>query len=223
MQASAGSRARRQGGERRKKTRDLILGTARTLFNEQGEANVTLAHIGERLGISEGNVWYHFHTKHDLIVALFAELQACVQANQQMDLDKLGPTSNLRGLLVRGFQLMWEYRFLFRDHINWATAQHEVYEQLVTLTSQGHNFIERVLERMRQLELLQIQPQQIPILATNIWIINRYWIDYCQSRHIHHQITEQEIQAGVEQVRSLIRPYFTPATHHLLADPPPTP
>ncbi|GCE21508.1 hypothetical protein KDK_53080 [Dictyobacter kobayashii] len=136
MQASAGSRSRRQGGERRKKTRDLILEAARTLFNEQGEANVTLAHIGEHLGISEGNVWYHFRTKHDLIVALFAELQANVRANQQQDLNELGQANNLRGMLVRGFQLMWEYRFLFRDHINWATAQREVYQQLVELTNQ---------------------------------------------------------------------------------------
>ncbi|GCE07273.1 TetR/AcrR family transcriptional regulator [Dictyobacter aurantiacus] len=220
MQTPAGARARRQGGEKRKKTRDLILEMARRLFNEQGEANVTLAHIGEQVGISEGNVWYHFHTKHDLIIALFAELQARAQANQQINLDEQSLTSNLRGLLVRGFQLMWEYRFLFRDHINWASDQHEVYAQLITLTNEGHNFIERVLERMRQAGLLQIEPQQIPLLATNIWIINRYWIDYCQSRHIHHQITEQEIQAGIEQVRALIHPYLMPAAHHLLASAP---
>ncbi|WP_126553218.1 TetR/AcrR family transcriptional regulator [Dictyobacter kobayashii] len=35
---------------------------------------------------------------------------------------------------------------------------------------------------MAQLELLTIEAAQIPLLATNIWIINRYWIDYCQTR-----------------------------------------
>ena len=168
---------------------------------------MTFAHIGERLGISEGNVWYHFHTKHDLILALFTGLQMQVKVNQQHD---LGDLRQIEGLLAWGFHLMWEYRFLFRDHINWAVAQREVHEQLVTLAMQGRAFIERVLERLRQLELLDIQKNEIPRLVTNIWIIDRYWLDYCQTRSEQRQITEQDVQEGIQQVRALLYPYLTP-------------
>jgi AcrR family transcriptional regulator len=216
MQKAAAKQARHSQGEQRLKTRDRILQTARELFNEQGEANVTLAQIGERLGISEGNVWYHFHTKHDLIFALFAELQVQVKANQQGD---LGDLRQIRDLQVRGFHLMWEYRFLFRDHINWAVAQREVHEQLVALTVRGHAFIEQVLERLCQLELLHIQKSEIAMLATNIWVISRYWIDYCQTRSDQQQITEQDVQEGIQQVRALVFPYLTPGGRHMLSRP----
>ena len=201
------------GEGRRRKTRDRILEAARELFNEQGEANVTLAAIGEHLGISEGNVWYHFHTKHDVIFELFKELQVRITANQQHDLSDLSQIQDLQG---QGFRLIWEYRFLFRDHINWAVAQREVHEQLVALTTQGHAFIERVLARLCQLELLRVPERELPMLATNIWIVQRYWLDYCQSRNEQGQITERDIQKGLQQVRALILPYLAPEGRHLL-------
>lgn len=213
MQKTPGKRMRQSGEGQRIKTRDRILQAARELFNEQGEANVTLADIGERLGISEGNVWYHFHTKHDVIFALFKDLQAQITENQQHDLSDL---SQIQVLQRRGFHLMWEYRFLFRDHINWAVAQREVHEQLVALTAQGHAFIARVLTRLCQLELLSMPERQLPLLATNIWIVQRYWIDYCQSRNEQGQITEQDVQEGIQQIRALLLPYLTPGGLHLL-------
>ncbi len=207
MQEAAGKQA--QPG-RRRKTRERILQAARELFNEQGEANVTFADIGERLGISEGNVWYHFHTKHDLIFAIFTELQTQIKTNLQRNLGDLRQLSNLEDLLTRGFHLMWDYRFLYRDHTRLAITQQEVREQLIALTVQGHAFIERVLVQLCQFGLLAMEASQLPRLATNIWIISRYWMDYCQARSEQQQITEQDIQEGIQQMRALIAPYLTP-------------
>ncbi|GLV55529.1 TetR family transcriptional regulator [Dictyobacter sp. S3.2.2.5] len=203
-----------QEDQRKKpRTRDRILQAARELFNKQGEARVTLAHIGEYMGISEGNVWYHFHTKQDVIYALFMELQVQIRANQQLDLGGGAEIEQLQNLVARAFHLMWEYRFLFRDHINWAAGQPEIYEQIVALTNQGCVFVEHVLEQMRQRNLIELKPQEAPILATNIWIVCRYWIDYCQARSDRQQITEQRVQEGIQQVRALILPYMTPLGH----------
>lgn len=177
-------------GGRRLKTRERILEAARKLFNERGEGNVTFADIGERVGISEGNVWYHFHTKHDLIFALFTELQMRVRENQERDLDDLRQARHIEDLLARGFHLMWEYRFLYRDHSNWTVAEREVHAQLVALALRGHAFIEQVLERLCQLELLHVSQGEAGILATNIWIVSRYWIDYCQARSGPRQIQQ---------------------------------
>ncbi|GAC1474438.1 MAG: TetR/AcrR family transcriptional regulator [Ktedonobacteraceae bacterium] len=216
MQQGSGIQPNRRSGGKRRKTRDLILQAARELFNERGEAHVTLAHIGEHLGISEGNVWYHFHTKRDLILALFVELQEQVKANQEYSLDDLIQLNNLSGLLTRGFSLMWDYRFLLRDYTNWVISEPAVHAQVVALTMRGHDFAVKVLERLLDLRALNIERKEIPTLATNIWIVIRYWIDYCQSRNEQRQITEQDIQEGIEQVRALVRPYLTPAVLDIL-------
>ncbi len=209
MRETAGKQAQYGAGERRVKTRDRILQAARELFNEQGEAHVTLAHIGEHLGISEGNVWYHFRTKHDLILALFAEVQQRVKAQQQRDLSHLRQLSDVRDMFVEEFHLMWEYRFLFQDHVDLIVTLPELHEQLVEITMQGHAYIKRVLARLCLIGLLQIKNSEMDPLATNIWIINRYWIDYCQTRSKQRQVTEQDFQEGMQQIRTLLLPYFT--------------
>lgn len=218
MREMAGRQGQRGVGERRLKTRDRILQTACKLFNEQGEAHVTLAHIGEYLGMSEGNVWYHFHTRHDLIMALFAEMKGHVKTNQQRDLSGLRQLSDVRDMFVESFLLMWKYRFLFQDHIDLMVTLPEVRGQIVELTLQGHNFVVRVLQRLCEIGLLQVEKSEMEALATNIWIINRYWIDYCQTSSEKQQVTEQDFQKGMQQIRMLLLPYFTPTGHHLIEE-----
>lgn len=49
------------------KTRDRIIHSATELFNDQGERNITTNHIAAHLGISPGNLYYHFRNKEDII------------------------------------------------------------------------------------------------------------------------------------------------------------
>ena len=56
-----------------KDTRQLILNTARVLFNDKGFNSVSLREIAETIGISKGNLTYYFNKKEDIIEALIAE------------------------------------------------------------------------------------------------------------------------------------------------------
>ena len=53
------------------KTRDRILQTALALFNEEGEENVSTVDIAAVMGISPGNLYYHFKGKEAIINGLF--------------------------------------------------------------------------------------------------------------------------------------------------------
>src|SRR5690606_15802225 len=52
-------------------TRDRILECALQCFNARGEGNVSVLEIATELGISPGNLYYHFRGKEPLVLALF--------------------------------------------------------------------------------------------------------------------------------------------------------
>lgn len=95
------------------KKRDLILDTALALFNEQGSHKVTTNHIASAMGISPGNLYYHFKNKEHIIRELLARLIAGFDALVQLD-DRA--TSGL-DLMVRTIQattdLLFDYRFIY--------------------------------------------------------------------------------------------------------------
>ena len=57
------------------KTADRILDSARQLFNQQGEHNVSASDIALEMDISPGNLYYHFKGKDSIHIALFSQMQ----------------------------------------------------------------------------------------------------------------------------------------------------
>ena len=75
------------------KTRDRIIEASLQLFNEQGERAVTTNHIAAHLGMSPGNLYYHFRNKQQIIAELFeryaaeAEQNLALPEGRALDLD----------------------------------------------------------------------------------------------------------------------------------------
>jgi AcrR family transcriptional regulator len=199
------------GSDAAVKTRDRISKAALALFNERGEAHVSLAQIAGRLGISEGNLWYHFRTKRDLVAALFAELEARIDHNLSRDPASFGPLlAEFADCARQGYRDMWEYRFLYRHRFD-PDEECELALRIAALIERAHRHTERILAAMVERQLLRASPQEITELAANAWIISRYWLDYLQERHGVSRISEADLQAGVKQLFALYRPYLTEA------------
>ena len=56
-------------------TKSRILAGALALFNERSAGAVTTNHIAEALGMSPGNLYYHYRNKEEIVRALFGQLQ----------------------------------------------------------------------------------------------------------------------------------------------------
>ncbi|KJK19896.1 TetR/AcrR family transcriptional regulator [Pseudomonas sp. NPDC087612] len=100
------------------KTRDRILECALQLFNRQGEPNVSTLEIANEMGISPGNLYYHFHGKEPLVLGLFErfedELTPLLDPPLEVRLDAEDYWLFLHLIVER----MAQYRFLFQDLSN---------------------------------------------------------------------------------------------------------
>ena len=60
----------------RKNTKLEILRVAKELFNERGYNDVSTQNIADAMGISKGNLNYHFNKKEDIIEAVVEEMHS---------------------------------------------------------------------------------------------------------------------------------------------------
>jgi AcrR family transcriptional regulator len=191
----------------RQNTRARILDACRGLFNERGPADVTTAQIAAAVGINEGNLYYHFNRKEQILEALFGEFEQALR-----EVAAGGSDPERYGEYLSGwFKLMWEWRFFYRDGGLIYRLAPSLRSRLQSLSDHGQDQVRHVLEGQKRAGLIEATSEEIEQLIVNSWIVSTYWIDYLRSRHGVAQITREHVDWGALQVMSLFRPYLTPA------------
>ena len=105
------------------KTKERILATALRLFNTRGLARVTLRGIATELGISQGNLSYHFRKREELIEQLYFQLVGQFDALfTTMGREEFDLALALR-VNQRTMELLYAYRFLLLDFVQVMRAQ----------------------------------------------------------------------------------------------------
>ena len=112
-----------------RQTAERIVASALGLFNRFGEPNVAATMVAADLGISPGNLYYHYPGKEDIVNHLFGQylndLQALLPASQDVkDLE------DAWFFMHSLFELVWRYRFLYRD-LNDLLSKYRQLEQQV--------------------------------------------------------------------------------------------
>lgn len=89
-----------------------ILETARTLFNESNTQAVTTNHIAKSMGISPGNLHYHYSNREEIIRVLYTQLKEDSILEVE-ELPKSIEVLNEHHKVLIAVQ--WKYRFFFRE------------------------------------------------------------------------------------------------------------
>ncbi|HYD19434.1 MAG TPA: TetR/AcrR family transcriptional regulator [Patescibacteria group bacterium] len=189
------------------RTRDRILEVCLRLFNESGPAAVTTAEIARTAGINEGNLYYYFKKKEDILVALFEGFEAALNAVANAPPETEDEHDPGLAYLRRWFRLMWEWRFFYRDGAEIKRMAPQLRARCITLADRGQADIKRALKQMVERGLLAASDEELERLVVNAWIISSYWLDYLDSRHNIGNATRDHLEWGFAQVLSLFLPY----------------
>jgi AcrR family transcriptional regulator len=193
----------------RTRTRERVLEVTLALFNERGVDRVTTAEIADTAGINEGNLYYYFQKKEQLALAIFDLFaEALIATAERQVTDPADP--NAYAAYHRGwFELMWDYRFFYRDGAALRILAPSVRDKVQSLTMRGQAEVRRVFGLMRAHGFLRATDDEIAILIDNLWIVSSYWMDY--RLRDTTQITQADLAWGFRQVEMLAQPYLTEA------------
>ena len=192
----------------RPNTYSRIVEASLMLFNEEGERNISTNHIAAHLGISPGNLYYHFRNKDEIIVQLFKRYsEDLLQYLRRVVLPK--NVCDAIRYMAGIYDVMWRYRFLFSD-VNALLARS------AELLGEHNNFthakvsplLVELLTQLNKEGIIRADATAMNDLALNIWMITKYWFDFDGSLRGRAKLTEDSKVRGVQRTLSLLRPYL---------------
>src|SRR5450432_222356 len=162
------------------RTRDRILAASIALFNADGVAKVSPSRIAAELGMSQGNLHYHFRRKEEILDRLVRRYE------QQAESVLAGPTSELASVddlwlfLHLGFEKIFEYRFIYRD-IDYLAAEFPMFgARMRELTAQGIGTLKRLCTQLAAAGCLRANEEQIDVLALQMILTATCWFTFAR-------------------------------------------
>lgn len=196
-------------------TRDKILDTSCRLFNEKGYAGTTLAEIAAVVGIAEGNLWYHFRTKLDLVEAIEKQARHSSQARLATSSRGGSVVDDYAESVVFSIKDQWDHRFLLRDHLQFSKDQKPIRRD-PDMAAEFERLHQLLVQMKKEGMFRRDLPVDLKVLARSVWIVSRYWADHLQEQEGLDEIGWADQERGFLQHLSVLLPYLTSSARRSL-------
>jgi AcrR family transcriptional regulator len=206
-----------------KKTRDRIVDVAVELFNVSGVGPVTTNHIAERLGISPGNLYYHFSNKEEIIREAFARMNAEADAIWAAPKDGAFDPLLLKRIVAGNLRLFGEYLFFARELPALLLADKELRERYAAIGEQRMKQLDEMIRSLVKAKLLVDvgDDEDIRMLAEAAWMIGLFCVPYgetidavpAKTARARTERTKAALERGALMVLHLFRPYMDPLAY----------
>ena len=193
-------------------TRDRIAQASLELFNAQGERSVTTNHIAAHLGISPGNLYYHYRNKQVIIAQLFAEYESHVDQFLHLPEGRALTVKDKTFYLEALLAAMWHYRFLHRDLEHLLDSDPELAAGYRAFARRAMDNAKAIYRGFVDAGILLMDEPQLEALTLNAWIILTSWVRYlCTTREVAGDLSEALMRRGIYQVLALESGHIAPA------------
>ena len=194
-----------------RQTAERIVASALGLFNRFGEPNVAATMVAADLGISPGNLYYHYPGKEDIVNHLFGKYLDDLQALLPAALD-VKDLEDAWFFMHSLFELVWRYRFLYRDLNDLLSKYRQLEQELKQVLADKHAAFLTLLKRMGDQGWLTQSTTERDSSATQMLVMLTWWLSYEYVRDPRHALEDANAQGGVsrgaQQVLGILLPYL---------------
>ncbi|MBY8941182.1 TetR/AcrR family transcriptional regulator [Pseudomonas tolaasii] len=173
------------------------------LFNHKGEPNVSTMEVANEMGISPGNLYYHFHGKEPLVLGLFERFQCELAPLLDPPSDAQLEPEDYWLFLHLIVERMAHYRFLFQDLSNLAGRLPKLAKGVRNLLTALKRTLASLLARLKAAGQLVSGTQALGQLVEQITLTLLFSLDY--QRILDR---EGEVRVVVYQIMMLVAPHL---------------
>ena len=153
-----------------------ILETARKLFNESNTQTATTNHIAKAMGISPGNLHYHYSNREEIIRKLY------VQLREEMTLSVEALPKSIEELNVHEkllIEVQWKYRFFFRELLFLFSRDDELQKMYIADNIAHRGRIKMVMQNLVKNDELDISDEEtLDYLVDSILMAWQFYTSY---------------------------------------------
>ena len=200
------------------KTRDRILAESLTLFNAQGERAVSTNHIAAHLGISPGNLYYHFKGKDPIIHTLFVDFERSFKTVLQAAIEAPLELADNWVYFYVLFEEVADFRFFYRNQQSLIERYMDLEPRFKALVSLKVRSMAAIISGLEKQGFLSINVIEAEEMARRFAQQLTYWPIYSRIMapnislpvSIHHGVFSMIIQltpyvsSGSEEFLQLI-------------------
>ena len=204
-----------------RRTAERILEMTLALFNRFGEPNVSTTLISAELGISPGNLYYHYPAKDELVNALLERYEKAL--NELLAASEgVGDVEDAWFFMHTLFELIWQYRFLYRDLNDLLSKNRKLETNFQRVLDNKTRAVKALLGGMIRHRALRMDAHEAEPTATSMVVLLTYWLSFEYVRDPRRALEPEHAQAallrGAQHVLSLLIPYLEPSQRqHLQA------
>jgi AcrR family transcriptional regulator len=202
--------------KRPRRTRERIVETSLVMFNRLGEPNVTTADIADEMGISPGNLYYHFRNKDEIVGELFAALERRLDALLDPRVSGVVDVEDLWLFLHLLFEAMWDYRFLYRDLDEILSRSRKLTTRFASILRRGAATVSALCKSMVDDGTMRASEREIAAIAENVALVATFWISYQRISAQQPDAAAVNLDRAAHQVLSLIAPFMQGPSRALL-------
>jgi AcrR family transcriptional regulator len=167
--------------------------------------------IAAHLGISPGNLYYHFRNREEIVQAAFDRLEEAMGEALASGPEPF-PWPEMGGRFLRApMSVVWAYRFFYADLVGLVRRD-------PVLGVRYQALMDRTLARIRGrygcmvaagVMTGPLDDREMEALVLNTWLVAVNWVRYLQLFRKDNEISAGDFQRGVYQVLTLTLPYLS--------------
>lgn len=197
-------------------TKRRILLTSLQLFNERGISDVSLRTISDELGISVGNLQYHFKKREDIIEALYFQLV------EEIDEVEFVPNENLMESVMKvstdTFVKLYQNRFFLLDFVAITRKNQTLKQHYSELSKRRVEEFLQVIEVLIQHSVFREErlKGEYRGFYKRLELMSNFWFSSVLIRE--NELTEKCIEEYQLMIAQSVYPYLTSAGREMYAD-----
>lgn len=206
-----------RGTSVKQNNKQRILEATIRLMNEQGGA-VGTSQIAEYLGISPGNLYYHFRNREEILRELFERLVRELDEVLRVEPGEPISVTRLVACFTGGTRVLWRYRFFFASAVDFIGRDPWLAQRFLDFSRRSQQYMRLIIQSAMKGApgAVTASARQIAHLAETMWVLWVSWPRYSELSQPGRKLGEADIGHGLEQIAFVLAPYLSEAYYKLV-------